>query len=132
MIGDDVQFWVDGIPIPQGSKNAYVRGKRAVVVDVNASKLKPWRQTVAKAADLGITFTGPLEVLLYFHMPTPKRPKYALPAVKPDIDKLTRAVFDALTDGGLIEDDSRVVRIVAEKHYSETPGVLVTVRTKEN
>lgn len=132
MLGDDVRFRVDGIPIPQGSKNAYVRGRRAVLVDVNAAKLKPWRREIAKAADLGVTFDCPVEVVLEFQLPMPKRPKFGFPAVKPDLDKLTRAVLDGLTDGGLLEDDSRVVRIVAEKHYSESPGVLVTVRTKEN
>lgn len=132
MQGDDVDFWVDGIPIPQGSKVAYVRGKRAVIVDANAAKLKPWRALVAKAADVGVSFDCPVVVVLTFHMPMPKKPKFNVPAVVPDIDKLQRAVLDGLTDSGLVSDDSRVVRIFAEKIYSESPGVRVTVRAKED
>lgn len=128
MIGDDVSFRVAGIPVAQGSKNGYVRGNRAVLVDVNKDRLKPWRAEIAKAADVGVTFDCPVAVKLEFFMPRPKRPKFNRPAVKPDIDKLARAVLDGLTDGGLLADDSRVVRLVADEFYTETPGVSVTVR----
>jgi Holliday junction resolvase RusA-like endonuclease len=48
----------------------------------------------------------------------PSAPPY--PAVMPDLDKLTRAVFDALT-GSTWRDDSRVVKMDIEKVYAE-PG----------
>jgi Holliday junction resolvase RusA-like endonuclease len=48
----------------------------------------------------------------------PSAPPY--PAVMPDIDKLTRAVFDALT-GSTWRDDSRVVKMDVEKVYAQ-PG----------
>jgi Holliday junction resolvase RusA-like endonuclease len=41
--------------------------------------------------------------------------------VKPDIDKLTRAILDGLTDGGLLADDARVVELHITKRYP-TPG----------
>lgn len=134
MIGDDVTFRVDGVPIPQGSKKAYVRGRRAVIVDDNAALLKPWRAEVAKAADVGLTFDCPVEVRLLFEMPRPKKPKFNVPATKPDIDKLARAILDGMKDGGLLFEDSRVVKLAIEQIYSETPGVTVTVREagKEN
>lgn len=125
---DEVAFFIHGTPIPQGSKSAYVVGTRAVVTDASRTKLKPWRAVVAAEADMGRTFTGPVEVLLTFHMPKPQRPKFWAPAVKPDIDKLTRAILDGLTDGGLIEDDARVVRLVVAKVYALPLGVAVTVR----
>ena len=46
-------------------------------------------------------------------------------AVKPDIDKLTRAVFDSLTSGGIIEDDARCHRLEATKEYGDNPGVHI-------
>lgn len=50
----------------------------------------------------------------------------AWPATKPDVDKLERAVLDALT-GVLWADDSQVVILSADKVYSATPMTLVTV-----
>jgi crossover junction endodeoxyribonuclease RusA len=51
------------------------------------------------------------------------------PSVKPDADKLLRAVGDALT-GVLIEDDARVVNIAGSKRYcvgDEPPGAIITI-----
>jgi len=128
VIGDSVSFRVDGVPVPQGSKTVAKAGSRVWLRDANASKLKPWRALVAEAADVGVSFDCPVVVSMTFFMPMPKRPKFAVPAVKPDADKLVRAVCDGMTDAGLIADDSRVVRLIAEKVYSESPGVEVTVR----
>lgn len=131
-MGDDVDFFIPGVPVPQGSKTVAKAGKKVWLRDANASRLKPWRETVAKHADLGYQFVGPVMVRLYFRFPRPKRPKFEVPAVKPDIDKLERAVYDGLTDAGLIEDDSRIVKSYAEKSYHEEPGVRVIVRSVEN
>ena len=35
--------------------------------------------------------------------------------VKPDLDKLCRAVFDALTDAGVITDDARIVQAARKR-----------------
>ena len=54
----------------------------------------------------------------------PKRP-----GVKPDIDKLARALCDALT-GIAFADDSRIVTLTAEKRYVDDllpPGVEVAL-----
>ena len=127
--GDDVvTFRVNGVPVSQGSKSIVVRGGKTWMIDANPNKLKPWRRLVAEAADLGVTFDCPVKVTLRFEMPRPKRPKFVRPAVKPDADKLARAVLDSLTDAGLLADDSRVVDLHVTEFYSETPGVVVTVR----
>jgi Holliday junction resolvase RusA-like endonuclease len=66
---------------------------------------------------------GPLEVLVAFQVTTPAtRP--------PDLDKLTRAVLDALT-GIVWTDDAQVVAVAATKRRSATPGVTVTVTPVE-
>ena len=126
----DVSFFIPGIPIPQGSKKGFIAGKRVVIVDDNAATLKPWRAVVAKAANRGMTLDGPVHADLLFVMPRPQKPRWDVPAVKPDIDKLTRAIFDGLTEGGLLADDARVTRMVVEEVYASpiSPvGVHVTV-----
>ena len=125
---DSVSFHVDGVPIPQGSATAFPVGGRCVVTATNNKALKPWRALVAAAADVGVGFDVPVVVSMTFYMPMPKRPKFQVPAVRPDLDKLERAVNDGMTDAGLIADDSLIVRSITEKVYSESPGVSVTVR----
>lgn len=126
--------WVPGRPAPQGSKT-YLgrRGGRGVLVE-SSKAVKPWRADVREAfADLpdrsalGLPgFTGPgvaLVVMIVFVMPrpaaTPKR-KPTPPAVKrPDLDKLVRAVLDALKSAGVYPDDSQVVTLHAHKRVAE-------------
>jgi Holliday junction resolvase RusA-like endonuclease len=48
----------------------------------------------------------------------------------PDLDKLVRAIFDALTDADVWNDDSQVVKLVTTKYYAtdiQRPGVIITV-----
>lgn len=49
-----------------------------------------------------------------------------VPAKKPDVDNVLKAVFDAL-QGYAYEDDSQIVVIHAEKMYSEEPFVEVVL-----
>lgn len=118
-----------GVPAPQGSKTAVVRGDRAVLIE-GASKVgraahKAWRQTVAAdtleaVGKFGPCPDGPLSVSIWFVMPKPKsRPNRARWCDrKPDLDKLVRATLDGLADGGLLaHGDSRVASLQVSKVY---------------
>jgi Holliday junction resolvase RusA-like endonuclease len=118
---DTVSFFIEGVPVPQGSKTVSQAKGRAWLRDANAARLKPWRHVIATHADLGVTFDCPVIVTLSFVLPRPQRPRWGVPAVKPDIDKLCRAILDGLQDGGLLAEDSRVVTLTATKRYP-TPG----------
>lgn len=48
------------------------------------------------------------------------------PTVKPDLDNIIKAVLDAL-NGYAYEDDATVVKIRAEKRYSDEPRVKVVL-----
>ncbi len=123
-----------GLPVSQGSKKGFVNPKtgRAILVD-SAKGLKPWRQAVVASAPAGPCLDGPLAVRLVFTLPRPAsaRKSETRPCVRPDIEKLTRAVFDSATDAGLWKDDSRVAELRATKTWPgyhpyalEVPGVL--------
>ena len=122
-----VELVAYGRPVTQGSKNAFARGGRVVLVE-SSKNWRAWRNTVAaaarEAASAGGRFEGPVAVDIRFEFARPRshygtgrnagrvRPSApGWPATKAtgDGDKLQRAVFDALTVGGLIEDDARVV-----------------------
>lgn len=129
-MADTVSFFIEGVPVPQGSKTVSQAKGRAWLRDANAARLKPWRHVIATHADLGVTFDCPVTVTLSFVLPRPKRPRWLVPAVKPDIDKLTRSTLDGLTDGGLLYDDSRVVELHVTKRYAtpgDQPGVGIDV-----
>lgn len=129
--GDSITITIGGVPVPQGSKSIVRRGGKAWMIDANADKLKLWRGKVANEADIGLTFDAPVCVGYVFVFPRPKRPKFLRHAVKPDIDKLMRAINDGLVDGGLLSDDSRITAVAfAEKRYAEQdeePHAVVTV-----
>ncbi len=125
-------FFVAGVPQPQGSKTAYVRGGRAVVVDKNPALLKPWREAVSRAAAEKwadrTAFTGAVRVEAAFVLARPASVKREYPHVRPDLDKLLRALLDGITDSGEVwSDDSQVVEVVSSKAYGAAPGVHVTV-----
>lgn len=128
-----VTFFVPGIPIPQGSKTAFVVGKRAVLTDANKATLKPWRAAVTRMAQAAWLDRPQLEgvaveVEAVFVFERPATVRRDRPSVKPDLDKLVRAVFDGVTDAGLWKDDGQATRLVSEKCYGRAPGVHVTVR----
>lgn len=123
--------FVPGVPAPQGSKRHVGRG----ILIESSKAVGPWRERVALAAHSHARglLGGPVSVDLVFVLPRPKSaPKCTtLPAVKrPDIDKLARAILDALT-GVWIADDSQVIDLRATKHIADIdgePGVTITVR----
>ncbi|MDJ1371775.1 RusA family crossover junction endodeoxyribonuclease [Gulosibacter molinativorax] len=128
-----ITFRVDGVPIAQGSKSAYIAGNRAVMFDQKASRLNPWRKKVADAARAtGVTHEAhaPLVVQIVFILPRGKTVKREHPTTKPDGDKTERAIWDALTQSGLIHDDAQIVEWSGRKRYqlaNEEPGVVIRV-----
>ena len=79
---------------------------------------------------------NPIAVRVMFYMPIPKatsnkaRERMAagleVPAKKPDIDNLLKAVLDAL-NGKAYHDDNQIVDISAEKRYSSNPRTEVLI-----
>jgi crossover junction endodeoxyribonuclease RusA len=126
--------FVPGIAAPQGSKRHVGNG---IMVE-SSKKLKPWRDDIRNAlTDAGgqprARFDGAvcvrLEFILYRPASTPKR--ITPPATKkPDLDKLMRAILDAITSAGIWRDDSQVIRASISKRLAkleETPGCHITI-----
>ena len=121
-----LHWFVEGIPVPQGSKTATVINGRAVMFEAN-KKHKAWRDHVrATVGKLETPSTQPVRVELQFWFEKPKTVKREHMSVKPDLDKLSRSVLDAIT-GGILKDDSQVVILNARKEYGDKPGVLIRV-----
>lgn len=123
---------VTGRPAPQGSKRAGAAGQLR-----EASVYLPaWRAAVKRAVyeayrDAGIgpealpLLRGPIAVAVTFRLPAGRRAD-----APPDLDKLLRATWDALTAARTWEDDGRVVSVRAGKREvaaGETTGADIEV-----
>lgn len=121
-------FFVSGRPFPQGSKSAPVAG---VVRDRKG--LRPWREKVALSARAagwrrelaGVAF----EVGLVFTYSRPKCEHPPAPITRADIDKLERAILDALTHV-CWANDNQVVEVKKQKAWAPGDGVAIFVRAR--
>ena len=128
-----IKFKVTGLePRPQGSKRHVGNGR---LIEASA-KLDPWRKAVGEAASLvcgdSLPITGAVHVNIVFTMTKPKSVKRDLPIVRPDLDKLCRAVLDAISLPRyfqVLEEDSQVVSLLATKVYgtADEAGVEVVI-----
>lgn len=134
-----IEFIVHGEPAPQGSKNQW--GAEA------NPRTKPWRANVSAsaAAQMHIRqqtlFTEAVQVKVEFVFTRPKShygtgrnagtlkqhaPEYVSRA--PDVDKLARAILDAMT-GIVFRDDAQVAHLNVWKRYGDS--AMATVQVQE-
>jgi crossover junction endodeoxyribonuclease RusA len=130
------RFRVRGVPVAKGSMRALmIRGRPALTS--TARNLKEWENVIRFQVQewQGAPLECPVTLMLAFNLPRPKSlPKrawaYAKPTKRPDLDKLVRAVIDALT-GVVYRDDAQVTTIAASKHYAtDFVGLEAEVRWK--
>jgi len=127
-----IQFFVPGQPGTKGSARAFVVRGRAIITN-DSRKAKPWAAAVSAAAHEAMggnpPMQGPVRVSLCFYLPRPKShylrgqlrtdaPAYC--PKRPDLDKLTRCTWDALT-GIVFSDDAQVVLEYGSKLYANGP-----------
>jgi crossover junction endodeoxyribonuclease RusA len=130
-------FTVPGVPQPKGS-GSIVAGGRYIEAGTGPSRKrkKLWYSKVAEyaliahhrlAMGLPVDSAVTAEVSLRFPIPASRlRGRRAIAPCdahtsKPDLDKLLRGVGDALTQAGVIADDSLIVEWHAQKTYC-APG----------
>jgi crossover junction endodeoxyribonuclease RusA len=123
-----------GSPAAQGSKKAFIRGKKIALVEMN-EKLPGWRAAVEAAARLAAGPTwAPIDAAVSIRgeirLRKPKTTKYPdAPAGAPDLDKLQRAIGDALTKSNVIKDDARIVHWNIRKVWADNvPGADITIQ----
>jgi crossover junction endodeoxyribonuclease RusA len=124
----EIEFFVPGVPAPKGSKR-HVGGGRLIEA---SKKLEPWTHAIVQTVSLLDDFTPfdePVEVWATYFLPRPKTVGRDFPSVPPDLDKLERGLFDALTKAGVWSDDALVVDSHPSKRYADDmpSGVLVRV-----
>jgi Holliday junction resolvase RusA-like endonuclease len=133
----NLMFVIQGEAIPQGSKTIAQGGGKVWLRDANP-KLKAWRATVAEQIAMqlpdgyGFKQHEPVRAIIVIYLPKPKSVSRVKPTVKPDVDKLLRALFDGLTDANAWSDDSQCVDVKVSKNYcleGDTPKVFISLHS---
>lgn len=143
MLNNSITIYVPGHPRPQGSKKAFRRGQKIVMVE-SCTALHDWRSSVAyHAAQVRPEklIDDAVWMKIDFSLPRPRNHyrtgahSHLLRAVAPprpishqsgDLDKLIRTICDALT-GIIYTDDSLIAHINCSKSYGVNPGVTIAV-----
>lgn len=126
-----ISFFVYGRPRSKGSLRAMTSRTtgRVIMIESGNKNLSAWMKAV-KATAVEQWPHGPsreaisLEVRFDFQFPKKKRVHHV---VRPDLDKLLRAVLDSLT-GIIYADDSQVTQCRISKGYALCSGVTISVR----
>lgn len=144
---------IPGVAVPQGSMRSFGPGR----VTHSNPQVRAWRATVAAHVIAEIVrherqgqgawpATGPTRLTVMFLFPRPRNHyrtgKFAhllrkvAPvhmSVGPDLDKLVRAIGDALTDACAVVDDKQIDVIHAAKGWAAEdsgPRVYITLRSE--
>lgn len=123
-------FSVPGDPLPKGSTKAFVVAGKARTTSATKG-LKEWENRVRMFAPAHDTwFYGPVAVRVHFQVTRPKSVRALDHTTKPDLDKLARAVGDALT-ALLYRDDSQINEWHVRKDYA-TQGAVTVITVRGN
>lgn len=139
------RVWVPGVPAPQGSKRFLGRSARGRVRMVESSdRVAAWRTDVRDKVEAAMTVPfepTPSAVVLSarFVFVRPKShygtgrnseilkqsaPRLPMDSNRGDLDKLLRAVLDAMT-GVAFADDGQVAKINAGKEWGNVAGAEI-------
>lgn len=76
--------------------------------------------------------TGPVRIVVKWCYPvTGKHYDGQWKTTKPDTDNLQKALLDCMTKLGFWKDDAQVASVIAEKFWSNVPGIFVYITKLE-
>lgn len=128
------QLTIDGVPVAKGRPRFSRYGA------YTPKKTQEYEEYVkmcwlAKYGSIQLS-EQPLEMNIVFYLPIPKSINKKQRAEmlngkikhtkKPDIDNLIKSVLDAL-NGIAYSDDSKIIKVAAEKQYSEKPRTEIQI-----
>ena len=139
-------LFIPGIPASKGSYRPITGRSRTTGKPVTRlipmdKKERPWRNhvrdTILNQKPPTIPPDSYVTVETTFYLPRPKTihpSKRKHPTVKPDIDKLQRALYDAITETHIWNDDCQITDVTSRKRYADTTntGVLLTITWEPN
>jgi crossover junction endodeoxyribonuclease RusA len=124
-------FTVYGVPLTKGNHRAIrVKGMKFPIITESNRNVASWQQLVAEGASHAIAqlpaddrelLGSGVRVTIAFYLPRPKkfskRGVFVHHLTKPDLDRLERAILDALT-AVAYHDDKQVTEVIKGKYYA--------------
>jgi crossover junction endodeoxyribonuclease RusA len=122
-------FTVYGVPLPKGNHKAFMpRGMHHPIITESNRGVASWQQLVKVGASDALNLIAPdtrrlllegVRLTTWFVLPRPKSlpAKISAHLKAPDVDKLARAVCDAMT-GVVYHDDNQVCELICAKRYA--------------
>lgn len=124
-------FTVYGVAQPKGNHRALaLKGMKFPIITETNRNVKSWQQLVAEGANQALLQLPAAErrllehavrLTIAFYLPRPKkhakRGVFVPHCVAPDIDKLERAILDALSQV-VYADDKQVTEVIKGKYYA--------------
>jgi crossover junction endodeoxyribonuclease RusA len=115
-----------GVPVPKGSGKAIPHRFTGKPIYRPANpKTSDWQHTISmevyRRMGESLPYTGAVEVQMIFFLPRPKSaPKRVIEPTtsRGDLDKLERAVLDAIVTGGGLRDDGQVIANSSRKAFA--------------
>ena len=134
---DQLFFTFEIEPVPQLRPRVSSRPYVRVYDPPKVKNFKSLLRSLASSQYSRPPMLGPLSVSLTFYRPVQssisktererRLSNESKPVVKPDTDNYIKSTLDAL-NGVLWHDDSQIVKIEAEKKYSDHPKITVSVK----
>lgn len=130
-----ITFKIPGNPVSQPRVAAAKRG-RFIHIYTPEKKIKPYKDAIKLIATQAMAgkppLEGPIDVCIHFYFDRPKshtkkQRECAWHAQKPDIDNLTKAVFDALNEI-CFQDDSQICLLDVRKEWTYGDPAYTYVR----
>ena len=140
---NSLKFWLDIKPHPQERIRISFRRRQArayypeKTVEFQSAIREMTREYMEEFGIPEYPKGVPLYLNVVFYLLRPKSAKRDYPTVRPDLSNYIKSLEDGMQrrskndDPSLIEDDSCIVRMVAEKRYVDDehpePGILVEI-----
>lgn len=130
-----IYFTIPGNPVAQPRVKARQAGK-FIQVYTPEKKIKPYKDAIKLVASQAMAgkppLEGPIEVCIHFYFDRPKshtkkQRECDWHSQKPDIDNLTKAVFDALNEI-CFQDDSQICLLMVRKEWADGDPAYTYVR----
>lgn len=130
---------VEGIPVTKGSYRAIAMQNKSTgrwfgqlidsSSDKHKSQLREWKKAIRRQLEgidppeSWLNTETPMEVRAVWWLPRTSGQKYRRPSKRgADLDKLTRVLWDVVSECGVWADDSQVCAHIEEKRWAEIDG----------
>lgn len=125
-----IRFWIDGQPprtTQQQSKIKWVAGRPQIYKPKKLTDAQNWLMEGCKPFVPDKPWDGAIELKCYWYFHHDRK-AIRWKITRPDTDNLQKGLKDVMTKLGFWVDDSQVCVEIAQKRWSDQPGIGIIIR----